>query len=58
MLKNDDRASLKISKKNTRWLRKLSRDSAMGLTMAQLAETALERSRNWLETNTPRKARP
>ena len=55
---DDQRLAVKLSKSTSNRLRKLARDSAMNLSIPQLVESALNRSWDWLEANTPRKARP
>ena len=54
---DDQRLAVKLSKSTSNRLRKLARDSAMNLSIPQLVESALNRSWDWLETNTPRKVR-
>lgn len=55
--KKDSRASIKLSSSNTLWLERLAHESAMRINIHDLVNEAVARSRVWLETNTPRKAK-
>jgi hypothetical protein len=56
-IKNDNRATVKLTKDATEWARRVAKESSMNLTIPQIVETAMRRSRTWIETNTPRKSR-